>query len=153
METQFHRLRFPSDNVIFIYLNDDVYIMADLIPADFHTHAMGTVPRLEAALLVTPSPDPARIVPAGEWNLLFASNALLSARFGWRGCPYLQHVPKTLSRILLAQAAEMGPAEMGRTRAQRFRSMGLGAWGEGEDAIGVFLGVHQGMERWLKALQ
>ncbi|KAF7964819.1 hypothetical protein HWV62_2737 [Athelia sp. TMB] len=152
IETQLHRLRFPSNDDIFIYLNDDFYIMADLSPADFHTHAMGTVLRLEPTLLVAPSPEPARIVPAGEWGPLFASNALLSARFGWRGRPYAQHVPKALSRTLLAEVAEIWPAAMGRTRGHRFRGMGLGAWGEGGDAYGVFLGVHLGVERWREAL-
>ncbi|KAF7972373.1 hypothetical protein HWV62_18078 [Athelia sp. TMB] len=135
-----------------IYLNDDFYIMADLIPADFYTRAMGPVLRLEPALLIAPSPDPARIIPAGEWGPLFASNALLCARFGWRGRPYAQHVPKALSRTLLAEVAEMWPAEMRRTRAHRFRGMGLGAWGEGGDAYSVFLGVHLGVERWRESL-
>ncbi|KAF7980664.1 hypothetical protein HWV62_37083 [Athelia sp. TMB] len=135
-----------------IYLNDDFYMMWDLTPADFHTGAMGTVLRLDSYLLVAPSPDPTLITAAGEWGPLFASNALLSARFGWRGRPYTQHVPKALSRALLDEVHDIWGSEMRRTGMHRFRGMGLGAGEEGGDAYGVFLTVHLGVERWREAL-
>lgn len=118
----------------------------DLTPENFHTGAMGSVLRFDPPLLVAPSPVAELITPAGEWGPLFASNALLSARFGWRGRPYTQHVPKALSRRLLAEVQAMWGAEMERTAGHRFRGM------EGGDAYGVFLAMHLGVERWREAL-
>lgn len=116
---------------------------------------MGPVLRLDPTLLVAHAPLPETVETTsalGEWGPLYASNTLLSHRFGWRARPYTQHVPKALSRSLLHEVSEMWPQEMARTAAHKFRGMGSGD-GQGEaDAYGVFLALHLGVERWREAL-
>lgn len=115
---------------------------------------MGPVLRLDPTLLVASEPPPEieTISGLGEWGPLYASNALLSHRFGWRSRPYTQHVPKALSRNLLQEVSEIWPEEMSRTAVHRFRGMGSED-GQGEgDAYGVFLAMHLGVERWREAL-
>lgn len=115
---------------------------------------MGPVLRLDLTLLVASEPPPETvetISALGEWGPLYASNALLSHRFGWRARPYSQHVPKALSRSLLQEVSEMWPAAMTRTAGHKFRGM-VSENGQEGDAYCVFLAMHLGVERWREAL-
>ncbi|GJJ08162.1 hypothetical protein Clacol_002370 [Clathrus columnatus] len=149
IETQLPHLRDIEYNII--YLNDDFYFTADLIPADFYTSGTyGTVLRFDVGFLI----DPDRVAdadPAGEWGPLKYTSWLLSERFGYRSRPYAKHAAKSVPMAILDEAAHIWEKELKETASHRFRGMRgpeTGLW----DVHTTFMLPHIIVERWREAL-
>ncbi|KAI0029587.1 hypothetical protein K488DRAFT_56067, partial [Vararia minispora EC-137] len=145
IESQIANLKGVSD--VFIYLNDDMYFLMDLHPADFYTSAYGFVFRADTNLNVPPELEarPKR----GEWQPLRESNVMLSKRFGTGKRPYVAHVAKVMSIPLLRELVAMFPEAFARTSARLFREVYMDEPG---DAHTTFLFPHFVIERWREAL-
>ncbi|KZV61927.1 hypothetical protein PENSPDRAFT_271833 [Peniophora sp. CONT] len=119
IESQLRNLRGVSD--VFVYLNDDMYFLRDLHPADFYTSTYGLVFRFDPNLQVPPKLDtrPSR----GEWQPLRESNVLLSKRFGASNRPYTAHMAKAMSVSLLQEAYACFPEAFTRTALRPMRDV------------------------------
>lgn len=147
IETQLPHLRDIEYNLI--YLNDDFYYTADLLPSDFYTSAYGTVLRFDINFPINPEKI-ADSPPAGEWGPLQYTSWLLSERFGYRSRPYAKHVAKSFPVTLLDEAARIWEKEFQETANHRFRGTRgpSGLW----DVHTTFLLPHLLVERWREAL-
>lgn len=144
IESQFDHLANISE--VFIYMNDDLFMMNPLSPVSFYTPAYGIVLHLQSNLLVKPE----RLFGKnqGEWRSLGESNFLLSQRFGARYRPYVAHEAKTASRALLHEMEMMWPGSFARTATHRFRETMAG---DG-DVNSMFMHSHFVVERAREAL-
>lgn len=132
----------------FIYMNDDVYMMADLTASDFYTSSYGIVLRMQADLLVSSVQNPKGIA-TGEWIALEFTNYNLGKRFGNRKRPYNAHTAKTFSTSLWKEFATIWQKELDITSTHPFRGMKDG--GQPDIYMG-FLFTHSIVERWREGL-
>ncbi|KAI0312167.1 hypothetical protein OF83DRAFT_683401 [Amylostereum chailletii] len=145
IESQLPNLKGMSD--IFIYLNDDMYLLRDLHPADFYTSAYGFVLRVQPWIVVPPTRDPRPV--RGEWQPLRESNVMLSERFGVSARPYLGHIAKSFSIPVLREMTAIWPEAFLRTSERQMRDVYRNELG---DVHTVFLFGHFLVERWREAL-
>ncbi|KAI0313282.1 hypothetical protein OF83DRAFT_564266 [Amylostereum chailletii] len=145
IESQLPHLKGVSE--VFIYLNDDMYFLRDLHPADFYTSAYGFVIRVQSWLIVPPTRDPHPT--RGEWQPLRESNVMLSERFGVSPRPYLGHLAKTFSIPILSEMVAMWPEAFRRTVSRQLREVYRNELG---DVHTAFLFGHFIVERWREAL-
>ncbi|KAI0823219.1 hypothetical protein BC628DRAFT_1325337 [Trametes gibbosa] len=144
IESQFSHLEDVSD--VFIYMNDDFYMMVSLTPASFYTSPYGIVLRLQQGLMV--SPDRPGPTVEGEWRSMGESNWLLSNRFGRRHRPYVVHEAKAVSFALLQEIALVWPDEIAKSATHAFRET---EGGDG-DFYQMFIFAHFTVERAREAL-
>ncbi|KZV97495.1 hypothetical protein EXIGLDRAFT_703164, partial [Exidia glandulosa HHB12029] len=123
IESQFPNLRNLHDQ--FIYMNDDFFFSADLIPADFATHAFGTVFRVYPSRVLQPTSfrDPSSSAQAAETVALEWSSEIISRRFGFRSRPYPSHESKAVSTPLFRELAALFPDALSQSARARVRSM------------------------------
>ncbi|KAF9202892.1 Xanthine phosphoribosyltransferase 1 [Haplosporangium sp. Z 27] len=142
IESQLHNI--PNLTDAFMYLNDDVFLGTQMLPADIWTPLYGFVFHMEPALLVPPSilALPLDTLSIGEWNSLHYSNYLLSKQFGPRFRSYLAHVPHVLSTPLLKEIQSIWPQDLKETSSHRFRGEG-----EAKDIHISFFMAHYVLER------
>ncbi|KZT11751.1 uncharacterized protein LAESUDRAFT_641601 [Laetiporus sulphureus 93-53] len=127
----------------FVYMNDDLYIPTDILPATFFTSAYGVVLHLDSSLMVPPS-RPTQETP-GEWRGMGESNYMLSERFGERYRPYVMHEAKIVARPLLLEAQAIWRAAFARSAAHPFRE--TAGPGDPADINTLFLHGHFLVER------
>ncbi|VDC02620.1 unnamed protein product [Peniophora sp. CBMAI 1063] len=146
IESQFSNIQGVDD--IFVYMNDDTYLLRNLKPADFFTSAFGFVFRLEYWTQVPPTLDanPER----GEWQGLRQSNVFIGERFGSSTRPYRAHMPKIMSVSLLREMSETFPEAFARTASRPMHAV----WTDGApgDVHPGFMFVHFVVERWREGL-
>ncbi|KAI0319455.1 hypothetical protein OF83DRAFT_1170223 [Amylostereum chailletii] len=145
IESQLRNLKGVAD--VFIYLNDDMYFLKDLHPADFYTTNHGFVLRVQPWIMIPSSIDPHPV--RGEWQPLRQTNVWLSARFGTSQRPYMGHLAKTFSLTILREIAATWPEAYLRTGLRQMRKVW---YYEPGDVHTVFIFGHFLVERWREAL-
>ncbi|KAF8516808.1 hypothetical protein BU17DRAFT_92394 [Hysterangium stoloniferum] len=149
IESQFINMPDVSDH--FVYLNDDMFMMADLSASDFYTSTYGVVLRMQADLVVEERQNPPSSNPwamADEWGPLQYTNWCLGRRFGSRPRPYIAHTAKTISVPLMKEFSVIWATELAITASHPFRGMLEG----NTDIYSLFLFSHSIVERWREAL-
>ncbi|KAF9586250.1 hypothetical protein BGW38_008018 [Lunasporangiospora selenospora] len=137
-------LNIPGITDIFMYLNDDFFVGATIVPSDINTPLYGFVFHMEGSLLVPPTirQKEANPINIGEWHSLQYANYLLSGRFGPRFRPYLAHVPHVFSVSMLKEMQELWPDAFDSTGSHRFRGEG-----EAKDVQAAFFMAHYVAEK------
>ncbi|KAF8211706.1 hypothetical protein K438DRAFT_1807754 [Mycena galopus ATCC 62051] len=130
-----------------LYLNDDCFLLKNLLGADFATPIYGPVFRIQFDLDVkSQAPGtPVKGDKEGEWPGLSFTNWLLDQRFGLRRRRYLHHVAKALPTALMREAAAVWEEEVAKTAEARFR-------GQGSQVNLVFLATWYTIEKHRESL-
>lgn len=130
--------------------NDDMYFLASLSVADFHSPIFGSVLRLDDSkgLQVKPIIQHSKVADSGEWGALQHANSLLSRRFPKRPRQYINHLPKTITAPILHEISIMFANDIATASARPFRESSAGQG----DIEFAFLSAHARIERWREAL-
>ncbi|MEV0810387.1 stealth family protein [Micromonospora sp. NPDC050200] len=118
IESQLHHIDGLSEH--FLYLNDDVFLGAEVLPSDFFL-ANGISRFFPSPALVPPGAPTAEDIPssaAGKNN-----RALIAERFGTVLSRKMKHMPHALRRSVLYEIEETFAAAHRVTAGSRFRSM------------------------------
>lgn len=113
-----------------LYMNDDFMVgmrNQRLSASDIGSALLGPMLRIDRHMLFRAhGPDEqSEGEQEGEWWGLTRGNWLLSRRFGLRKRGYLQHVPKSMPRALVREAAQHFDWALDVTRQSRFRGSSL----------------------------
>ena len=131
-----------------ILANDDMFLMADLAPTDFHHPLLGNVIRLDGRMVVKPEVTPDLFSTPGEWGGLQHASQLISGRFPKHARGYLHHMPKALTVSLVHEASVMFEESLTAAATRGFRRSSRGL----ADIEMHWLVSYLRIERWREAL-